>query len=586
VVLGGGLQVILTGCAAWALARAFGQTGPEAVFMGMLVSLSSTAIVLRLLQDRGDIETPHGKTSLGILIFQDMAIVPMMLLTPLLALGGGDITGPLLSLFLKAVLIVGLVIVAARWAVPWLLFRVARTRNREVFLLATVGLGLASAWLTSLAGLSLALGAFLAGLVISESEYSAQALGEVLPFKQIFLSFFFVSVGMLLNLDFVVAELVQVASTTLMVLLLKTTVAALAIRLLGFSLRTALIGGLTLSQVGEFSFILSRTGLEVGLLPDRHEQLFLAVSVLTMAATPFIIAGAPRLADRLLALPLPAWLVRESGPGDVETGLPVEASLSDHVIIVGYGINGRNLARAARVAGIPYLVLETNPDTVRRERRNGERVAYGDATHPAILEHAGVERARILVSAIGDPGATRTIIQTSKRINPAIQVLARTRYVEEMEPLYRVGADDVIPEEFETSVEILVRVLRRYLVPQVEIEEFVGDIRSGGYEMFRQMAVSPGVDPQDLGMHFPDSEVATVQVGEESFLVGRTPQEVALRAEYGVTLLAVRRGKETLPNPGASLRLEAGDQLIVFGSPRQVADAAALARGTDTWDGP
>jgi CPA2 family monovalent cation:H+ antiporter-2 len=586
VVLGGGLQVGLTGVAAWGLARTFGQTGAEAVFIGMLVSLSSTAIVLRLLQDRAEIETPYGKTSLGILIFQDMAIVPMMLLTPLLALGGGDITGPLVDLLLKTILIVGLVIVAARWAVPWLLFRVARTRNREVFLLATVGLGLASAWLTSLAGLSLALGAFLAGLVISESEYSAQALGEVLPFKQIFLSFFFVSVGMLLNLDFVVSSLVQVSLATLLVLALKTGVTALAIRLLGFSLRTALLGGLTLSQVGEFSFILSRTGLEYGLLPGEHEQLFLAVSVLTMAATPFVIAGAPRLVDRILTLPLPSWLIREAGPGDVEAGLPLDEPLSDHVIIVGYGINGRNLSRAARVAGIPYVVLETNPDTVRRERRNGAAIGYGDATHPAILEHAGMERARILVLAISDPGATRTIIETAKRMNPGVFVLARTRYVEEVEPLYAVGADDVIPEEFETSVEILVRVLRRYLVPQVEIEEFVGDVRSKGYEMFREMVMDSGVDPRELDMHIPDSEVATVQVGGESYLVGRTLEEVGLRAEYGVTLLMVRRTGENLPNPGADLRFEAGDQLIVFGGPRQVADAAALARGTDTWDGP
>jgi CPA2 family monovalent cation:H+ antiporter-2 len=238
------------------------------------------------------------------------------------------------------------------------------------------------------------------------------------------------------------------------------------------------------------------------------------------------------------------------------------------------------------VAGIPYLVLETNPDTVKRERRNGEVMVYGDATHPAILEHAGIEQARILVSAIADPGATRTIIQTAKRINPGLYVLARTRYVEEVEPLYGVGADDVIPEEFETSVEILIRVLRQYLIPQVEIEEFVGDVRSKGYEMFRKMALGPGVDPGELGRHLPDSEVATVQVGEESYLVDRTLQEVALRAEYGVTLLAVRRAGEALPNPGAGFRLEAGDQLIVFGSPRQVADAAALARGTDTWEGP
>jgi len=586
VVLGGGLQVGLTGLAAWGLSRVLGQTGPEAIFIGMLASLSSTAIVLRLLQDRAEIETPYGRTSLGILIFQDMAIVPMMLFTPLLALGGGDIAGPLLDLLLKTILIVGLVILAAKWAAPWLLFRVARTRNREVFLLATVGMGLAAAWLTSVAGLSLALGAFLAGLVISESEYSTQALGEVLPFKQILLSFFFVSVGMLLDLDFVISSLVQVSLVTVTVLFIKSALAALAIRLLGFSLRTALLGGFTLSQVGEFSFILSRTGLQYGLLPEEHEQLFLAVSVLTMAATPFLIAGAPKLVEGILKLPLPSWLVREAGPGDVEVGLPMEEQLSDHVIIVGYGVNGRNLSRAARVAGIPYLVLETNPDTVRRERRDGALIAYGDATHPAILEHAGMERARILVLAISDPGATRTIIETAKRMNPGVFVLARTRYLEEVEPLYRVGADDVIPEEFETSVEILVRVLRRYLVPQVEIEEFVGDIRAKGYEMFREMAGGQGVDPQDLHMHIPDSEVATVKVGGESYLAGRTLQEIGLRAEYGVTLLLVRRGGENLPNPGAGLRFEAGDQLIVFGGPRQVADAAALARGTDTWEGP
>jgi CPA2 family monovalent cation:H+ antiporter-2 len=305
-----------------------------------------------------------------------------------------------------------------------------------------------------------------------------------------------------------------------------------------------------------------------------------------MAVTPFLIAAAPALANRILSLPLPAWFIRTSGPGDVEPGLPTEEELSDHVIIVGYGVNGRNVSRAAKVAGIPYLVLETNPDTVKRERKAGEAIAYGDATHPAILEHAGVERARILVAAIADPGATRTIIQTAKRINPGLFILARTRYVEEVEPLYQVGADDVIPEEFETSVEILVRVLNRYLIPQLEIQEFVGDLRSGGYEIFRKVAQESGLDSQELGIHVPDSEVATVVVGEESYLVGRTLEEVALRAEYGVTLLAVQRGEETLSNPGAGFRFEAGDKLIVFGRPSQVADAGALARGTDAWEAP
>jgi len=585
VVLGGALQVVLTSVVTFFLARAFGQTPREAAFMGMLVSLSSTAIVLRLLQERAEIDAPPGKSALGVLIFQDMAIVPMMLFTPLLGAGEGDLAGPLLTLLGKGVVIVALVVVSAKWIVPWLLFRVARTRNREIFLLATVGLGLAAAWLTSLVGLSLALGAFLAGLVISESEYSTQALGEVLPFKEIFLSFFFVSVGMLLDLSYLGRELLPVSLTVLLVLVMKAGVATLAVRLLGFSLRTAVMAGLALSQVGEFSFILSRTGIPFGLLPGEHEQLFLAVSVLTMAATPFVIAAAPRLADGVGALPLPGWM--HGGGLDVADGTDggVHEPLSDHLIIVGFGINGRNLARAARAAGIPYLVLETNPDTVRKERKGGEAVSFGDATHPAVLDHAGVERARVLVSAISDPGATRRIAQVAKRLNPALFVLARTRYVQEVEPLYRAGADDVIPEEFETSVEILVRVLRRYLIPRVEIEEFVAEVRAGGYEMFRAMADGDGTRGDDPAFHLPDSEVATVRVGPESFLVGRSLGEVGLRAEYGVTLLAVQREGRTMANPSAGFAFQVGDGLIVFGSQQALAAAAALTRGTDPVSG-
>ncbi len=587
VVLGGALQVGLTIGVGYLLSALLGSPPRESLFLGMLLSLSSTAIVLRLFQERAEVDASHGRTVLGILIFQDMAIVPMMLFTPILAMGDGDITGPILSLLGKAAIIVVLVLVAARWAAPWFLFQVARTRSREVFLLATAATGLAAAWLTSAAGLSLALGAFLAGLIISESEYGAQALGEILPFKELFLSFFFVSVGMLLDLSYVFREVAGVAGATLLALVLKALVVILVVRLLGFSLRTALLSGLALAQVGEFSFILSRTGIEAGLLSGPHEQLFLAVSVLTMALTPFLIAGSPAVADGILRLPLPAFLVGGPirWPGTEEEEEEEEETRSDHLLIVGYGVNGRNLARAAGVAGIPYVIVDTNPDTVRRERKAGQPIQYGDASHPAVLEHAGVEEARILVTAIPDPGATRRITQAAKRINPAIHVLARTRLVQEVEPLFQAGADDVIPEEFETSVEILVRVLRRYLIPQLEIQEFVGEIRAGGYEMLRELADPPQPELGALGFHLPDSEVATVQVGEESFLVGRSLVEVNLRSEYGVTLLAVQREGETLPNPDADFTFHARDRLIVFGTPQAVADAGALARGTDPWEG-
>jgi CPA2 family monovalent cation:H+ antiporter-2 len=584
VILGGALQVGLTLTATYFVSLALGRTPAESLFMGMLVSLSSTAIVLRLLQERAEIGAPHGRTSLGVLIFQDMAIVPMMLFTPLLALGGGEILTPILSLLGKGVAIVVLVLVAARWVAPWLLFQVARSRNREVFLLATAAMGLTAAWLTSMAGLSLALGAFLAGLIISESDYGAQALGEILPFKELFLSFFFVSVGMLLDLSFVARELLTVGGATLLVLFIKAALAATAVRILGFSLRTALLSGLALSQLGEFSFILSRSGIEAGLLSGDQEQLFLAVSVLTMAVTPFMIAASPGLVDGILRLPLPKALVGTAlTPGGDEGEVDMESS--DHLVIVGYGINGRNLARAASVAGIPFVVVETNPDTVRRERKIGIPIQYGDASHPSVLEHAGVERARVLVTAISDPGSTRRITENAKRMNPALHVLARTRSIQEVDPLFRAGADEVIPEEFETSVEILVRVLKRYLIPQLEIQEFVGELRAGGYEMFRDSAEGSVSPPGDLGFHLPDSEVATVRVGPESFLVDRSLSTIGLRAEYGVTLLAVQRDSETEPNPPATFVFRPGDLLIVFGTPQAVADAGALARGTDPWDG-
>ncbi len=580
VFLGGTLQVALTVLAVFLIGKALGLPTREAVFMGFLVSLSSTAIVLKLLQDRAEIDAPQGQAGLAVLIFQDLAIVPMMLLTPFLARGQGDMTGPLLGLLAKGAGIVIVTVLAARFGIPWILDRVTRTRSREVFLLTVVLLALGAAWLSYVAGLSLALGAFLAGLVVSESEYSAQALGEILPFKNLFISFFFVSIGMLLDASFLLQEPVLVGTATLLVVFVKAAAGGAAVLLLGFPLRTAVLVGISLSQVGEFSFILSRTGLEVGLLAGEQHQVFLAVCVLTMAATPFLMAAGPWVADRVTALPLPASVFR-TRPFllDVDAG----ESLQDHLVIVGYGVNGRNLARTARVAGIPYCIVELNPELVRQARKSDEPVQYGDATQPEVLAHAGVEKGRVLVTAISDPAATRRIISLARRMNPGIHILSRTRYVSEVEELYRLGANDVIPEEFETSVEILARVLRVYLIPRYEIDHLVAEIRAGGYEMLRSIQTVGGQVP-DLQLRLPDTEVATVRVSERSFLVGRTLEEVALRRDYGVTLLAIRRGEETTPNPTPATTFHEGDLLIVFGRTEDVTDAAALARGADTWE--
>ena len=276
--------------------------------MGFLIALSSTAIVLKLIQERAEIDSPHGQATLGILLFQDVVIVPMMLFTPLLAGATGNFGESLIILVAKGTGIVLLVAVGARWIVPQALYQITRTRSRELFLLSIFMICLAVVWLTASIGLSLALGAFLAGLIISQSEYSHHALGNVLPFRDVFMSFFFVSIGMLLDLDFLFQQPGLILLIVLSLLALKASIACFVAFLLGFPLRTAILVGLALCQVGEFSFILSKTGVEHGLLAGNTYQLFLTVSVLTMAATPFIIALAPRIADGTLRLPLPGIL--------------------------------------------------------------------------------------------------------------------------------------------------------------------------------------------------------------------------------------------------------------------------------------
>jgi CPA2 family monovalent cation:H+ antiporter-2 len=324
------------------------------------------------------------------------------------------------------------------------------------------------AWLTYLAGLSLALGAFLAGLIISESEYGHHALGNIVPFRDVFTSLFFVSIGMLLDLGFLIKHPDQVALITVAVIIAKTLIATIAVLFLGFPLRTAIIVGLTLCQVGEFSFILAKVGVDYGLLVGDTFQLFLAVAVITMGVTPFIMALAPRVANAALRLPLPAKLKTGFSSKSESVSEHKTHELEDHLIIVGYGLSGKNVATAAKTAKIPYVIIEMNPETVRNEKKAGEPIIYGDATHEAVLEHVGIEGARVMVVAISDPTATRGITSVAVRLNPKIHIIARTRFFRETTALRELGANEVIAEEYETSVEIFARVLAKYLVPKEE----------------------------------------------------------------------------------------------------------------------
>jgi len=565
VLLGGSLQIALTALAGFATAKFFGFRFNEALFAGFLLSLSSTAIVMKTLQERAEMETPQGNAALGILVFQDIAVVPMMLMVPLIAGAARDEGVSPALLAVKIVGIVALVPLLSRVLVPRIFFGIAKTRSRELFLITTISLCMAIAWLTHEAGLSLAVGSFLAGLIISESEYSHQALGDILPFRDVFTSFFFVSIGMLLDAGFFLRHPLLLVAAALLILILKAATAGAASFLSGLPLRSALIAGIALSQVGEFSFILSQAGVPYGLVSGPFYQAFLAVSILTMMATPSLIGMAPAVANALSRLPLPGRLKQGMAPEQREKATPRE----NHLIIVGFGLNGKNLARAARIAGIPYTILEMNPSAVRSERAKGEPIFYGDATQEAILLHADIRRARSLVVVINDPAATRRITELARRLNPRIYILVRTRFASEMNALIALGANNVIPEEFETSVEIFSRVLAKYFIPKEEIEKMISDIRSDGYEMLRTL--SPNALPScTMESCLPDLEIASFRIGEGAAVAGRTLQETQMRKRYGVTLLAINRRGQVLSNPAANQEFAGGDILFVVGDAKDI----------------
>ncbi|KPL12989.1 potassium transporter KefB [candidate division BRC1 bacterium SM23_51] len=576
VFVGGSLQVLLTLAAGATISAAVGQPFGQAVFLGFFLALSSTAIVLKLLEERAEMEAPHGRIALGILIFQDILVVPMVLLTPLLAGGTENVTYSLIVLLGKAIAVVGVTVFAARWLVPRILYQAARLRDRELFLLSVIVIGIGIAWLTSSVGLSLALGAFLAGLIISESEYSHRAVGNILPLRDVFTSFFFISVGMLLDIGYVARHPVLIVSLALGVMAVKLLFASFSTLALGRPLRTAILTGLALSQVGEFSFVLLKESLNVGLLENDIYQILIGVCVLTMLATPFVVAAAPGVADFVSRSPLGRRLTRRTagervGPEDREP------RPTDHLVIVGFGLNGQNLARTASAAEIPYVIIEMNPQTVRQMRAAGEPIFYGDATQEAVLKRAGIARARVLVVAISDAAATRRTIELARRLNPGVRIIVRTRFIKETEPLYELGADEVIPEEFETSIEIFTRVMMSYLVPRDQIDQFIAEVRANGYRMFRTVAYQ-SLALAGFGVPVPELEVGTLRVGDGAPIVGKSLAELDLRKNYGVTVLAIRRGVEVFPNPGGDMQIEAKDLLFVLGKPEDMPAFTSLLR--------
>lgn len=568
VLGGGGSQVFLTIAASAALTYIAIQNVNTSLFFGFLYALSSTAIVLKLLMERGEIDSPHGNTMVGILIFQDLCIVPLMLLIPVLS---GDVIDAFDVAFKigKAALIIIVVLLSSRWIVPALLHQVVRTRSRELFLTTIILLCLGIALLTSRFGLSLALGAFLAGLVVSESEYAHQALADILPFKDSFMGLFFVSIGMLMNIEFVLGNAITIGQVLVLIFLLKIVTGAVSASLIGNSLRTSILVGLGLAQIGEFSFVLAIAGKAGGLITEEFYQIFLASSVVTMILTPFILNAAPSASEWIATRPV---MKKFSGKKKLYEAEGGQLRKHDHVIIVGFGLNGRNLARVLREADIPYVVLEMNSDTVREMKKKGEPIYYGDGTSKEILRKLGIEKARLLVIAISDPISTRRIVAIARQASATVYIIVRTRYLIEVDDLRNLGADEIIPEEFETSIEIFSRVLHRYSFPRSTILDMAEKIRSDSYTALRSVEL-PRRHLFEKYEWLPEIEIDGYRIPDGSHLHNKTIKELHIRKKTGVTIIAVRREKKVHPNPDPDFRLNSGDYILFTGDRASINNA-------------
>lgn len=568
-VLGGGFsQVLTTLLVTAAIAYPFLRKLNESLFAGFLVALSSTAIVMKMLLDRAEMDSPHGRLSMGILIFQDLCVVPLMLLIPMLAGHQGSFF-ELLWTMVKSATILFIVIFSARWLVPNVLHQIVHTRSRELFVITVILLCLGTALLTSKLGLSLALGAFLAGLVISESEYAYQAISDILPFKDSFNGLFFISVGMLMDLRFLSQHPLLILFTVVFILLLKTSTGLFSVHILGHPVRVSLQTGLHLAQIGEFSFVLATTGKSAGLITESLYQLFLSSSVLTMLLTPFIVQFSPNISIWISSKRLLERLDRMRKRAERE-GFP--AKKEGHVIIVGFGLNGRNLAEVLKETSVPYVVLELNNHTVLEMRQKGEPIFYGDGTSLEILHKLGIEAARLLVIVISDPASTRRIVQMARKSNPRLYIIVRTRYLTEVDDLIRLGANEVIPEEFETSIEIFGRVLHQFQVPRNLIFELIEKIRKGSYEVLRKVDLPVRTLPEKCEV-ITDIDTETFLIEEQTPAAGRSIQDLRIRSETGATVIAIRRGEEVIPSPEPVFILQPGDVVYLIGKRENVLKA-------------
>ena len=581
VVLGGGaLQILLTVMIAVSAGLLLGWPPRTAVFLGCFVALSSTAVVLRSLMQQGLIDTLPGRLTTGILIFQDLSLVPMMILLPL---GGDDaaaIGANLAAALTRAFVLLALTLVLSRWVMPRLLHLISSARSPELFLLATLTLCLGMAWVSHLLGVSYALGAFLAGLILGSSEYAHQMTADLAPFREVFSGVFFVAMGMLLDPRFAAAHWPSVLVVVGIILVVKTLVTTAAVGRFGYPLPVALQVGINLAQVGEFSFLIALMGVQQGLIGRSDYQVAIAASVITMMLAPVatkVSAPIASWATRITGGLLPAWVRLAEKVEGVEAANPTP--VSGHIVILGYGTLGRTLGEVLMTNAVSFTALEIDPTLVREARRAGHPVLYGDANSEEMLRRAGVERARILVATIPDHVMERAVVRRARRLSPDLHILARGRRGAEDDDLYKDGADEVIHEGFEVGIEFLARILRRLNVPKQQVERQLGRLRSGRYEIFRREDFTP----QGLGevtRTLDAVRVEFLEIPRGCSFAGKSLRDAGIREATGALVLAVVRDGRVVASPDAWFVLQEKDTILVSGAAEQVNQVEELISGT------
>jgi K+:H+ antiporter len=582
---GGGLQVSLASLSVLGVLAYLGVEWRAALFTGFLVSLSSTAIVLKLLSDRGETPSTSGQVTLGLLIFQDLAVIVMVLVVPMLGSGGGSGVGILWALGKALALILAVLLIARRF-MPRLLENVALTCSPELFLLTVVAVCFGTAWLTSTVGVSLSLGAFLAGLMVSESRFSHHAFGEIMPLQILFSATFFVSVGMLLDVGFLLRHLPLVLAAVALVLVLKAGTTATSVLALGYGGPVAAAAALTLAQVGEFSFVLDRAGRNAGLSPaglgDSGSQAFIACTVLLMIATPHLTQVGAGLAEHLRRRGRAHAAAQADVVGRGSAASHAFEHLQHHVIVAGYGEAARQLVRVLHGSRVPFVITTLSPGGANEAEAQGLPVLRGDSARQRTLLLAGIERAKAVVVADDDPATALRIVSIARSLAPTAHIVVRTRYQSDADSLTREGTDRVVVDELESIVQLFADVLQNYRIPAEEIAADEDAIRRGGYVALREAPDKPVVVCDLDGQCF-DTRTVVVRAGAP--LVGESAEW--LMTNSGLEISAVERhGIRSDVGGGASTGFQPGDVVTLAGSADAFANAAALFRALGSPDVP